>query len=146
MVRSITRCAFPVIAWAYVVSLGLQVFFAGMYVFVSPSSIELHKHFVHVIGVESILLIVLAYLGRVDRRDKLMSWAVLGLLAVQGGLVHVHQIFDMPMVAALHPVNALALTWAVVTLARRSNRYFVETDALAAAETRRPTEAEALPA
>ncbi len=124
MVRSIARRAFPVLSWAYVAALGVQVFFAGMYVFAGARNIELHKNFAHVIGLLTILLVLAAFVGRVDRADKRLTLAVVGLLFVQGGLVHVHQFFNMPLVAALHPVNALVLTWVSVTLARRAAAYW----------------------
>ncbi len=123
MVRSIARRSFPVLAWGYVAALGVQVFFAGMYVFAGARNIELHKNFAHVIGIMTILLVLSAFVGRVERTDKRLTLAVVGLLFMQGGLVHVHQLFNMPLVAALHPVNALVLTWVSVTLARRAAAY-----------------------
>ena len=130
MVRSLARArAFPILAWAYVVALGIQVFFAGMYVFAGASNIELHRNMAHVIGLLTILLVAATFVGRVPQRR--MVFTVVGLLALQGMLVHVHQWFDgFAMVAALHPVNALVLTYAAVTLARRSNAYW-QTDASA---------------
>ena len=48
MIRSVARTrAFPLLAWAYVVALAVQVFFAGMYVFVGASNIELHRTMAH---------------------------------------------------------------------------------------------------
>ena len=52
MFRSIARTrAFPILAWAYLAALAIQVFFAGMFVFVGASNIELHRNMAHVIGV-----------------------------------------------------------------------------------------------
>jgi hypothetical protein len=63
-------------------------------------------------------------LGRVP--EKRLVFAVLGLLTVQGMLVHVGQWFGLWTIAALHPVNALVLTYAAFTLAKRSNAYWSE--------------------
>ena len=125
MVRSFARRSFPVVAWGYVAALGVQVFFAGMFVFAGAHNIELHKTFAHVVGLLTLLLVLAAFVGRVGRTDKRLTLAVVGLLLVQGGLVHVHQFFNMPLVAALHPVNALVLTWTSVTLARRAGAYWL---------------------
>ena len=135
MFRTVARTrAFPILAWAYVVALGIQVFFAGMFVFVGASSIELHRNMAHVIGLLTGLLLLATFVGRVPERR--LVFGVLGLLVLQGMLVHVNQWFGISIVAALHPVNALVLTYASVTLARRSTAYWT-TDATAPVETGR---------
>ena len=127
MVRSFARGrAFPILAWAYLAALAVQVFFAGMYVFVGASNIELHRNMAHVIGLLTGLLIASAFIGRVP--EKRLVFGVLGLLIVQGMLVHVGQWFELWTIAALHPVNALVLTYASLSLAKRSSAYWA-TDA-----------------
>lgn len=119
MVRTFARSrAFPVIAWAYLAALMVQVFFAGMFVFVGAGNIELHRNMAHIIGLLTFLLIASVFVGRVAQ--KRLVFGVLGLLVVQGMLVHLNQWFGWNMVAALHPVNALVLTYASLTLAKRS--------------------------
>ena len=78
-----------------------------------------------VIGVLTLLLIVSVFLGRVS--EKRLMFGVLGLLVVQGMLVHVGQWFGLWTIAALHPVNALVLTYASLALAKRSVRYWSRT-------------------
>ena len=124
MVRSTIRTrAFPILAWFYLAALTVQVFFAGMYVFVGASNIELHRNMAHVIGLTHVLLILATFVGRVP--EKRAVFVLLGLLILQGMLVHVGQWWGLWMIAALHPVNALVLTYASFTLARRSNAYWV---------------------
>lgn len=123
MVRSFARArAFPILAWAYLAALGVQVFFAGMYVFVGASNIELHRNMAHVIALLTLLLVVSVFVGRVQQ--KRLVFGVLGLLVVQGTLVHLGQWFGLWTIAALHPVNALVLTYASLTLAKRSTAYW----------------------
>jgi hypothetical protein len=110
--------AFPILAWFYLVALAVQVFFAGMYVFVGASNIELHRNMAHVIGLTHLLLIASVFAGRVPERRAV--FVLLGLLVVQGMLVHMGQWFGLWLIAALHPVNALLLTYAAFTLAKRS--------------------------
>lgn len=128
MIRTAARTrAFPILAWAYVAALAIQVFFAGLYVFAGASNIELHRNMAHVIGALSIGLIAATFVGRVP--EKRLVFGVFGLLILQGMLVHVHQWFSgFAVVAALHPVNALVLTYAALTLAKRSVAYW-KTDA-----------------
>jgi hypothetical protein len=127
MARFVARSrAFPILAWAYVAALAVQVFFAGMFVFVGASNIELHRNMAHVIGLLTFGLIVAAFFGRVSRADRRLTLAVLGLLIVQGMLVHVGQWFGLWTIAALHPVNALLLTYVSIRLAQRSNAYWSE--------------------
>jgi hypothetical protein len=127
MLRSFARRAFPFVAWSFLVALGVQIFFAGVYVFAGPSNIELHRNGAHVVGLLTVALIASAYIGRVAARDRRATLGILGLLVVQGMLVHVHQWFDMPFIAALHPVNAMVMTWAALSLARRASVYRSET-------------------
>jgi hypothetical protein len=123
MVRSLVRRrAFPVLAWFYLAALVVQIFFAGMYVFVGASNIELHRNMAHVIGLTHGLLFVAAFAGRIPEKRNLL--VLFGLLVVQGMLVHVGQWFGLWMIAALHPVNALLLTYAAYQLAKRSNAYW----------------------
>lgn len=125
MVRPLARRRiFPILAWAYVVALAVQIFFAGLYVFVGPSNIELHRTMAHVIGLTHAGLLVAAIVGRVPERRAIL--VLLGLLVLQGMLVHVGQWFGWWTIAALHPVNALVLTSAAYALARRSAAYWTE--------------------
>lgn len=120
MIRTFARTrAFPILAWAYVAAIAVQVFFAGMYVFVGASNIGLHRNMATVIGAMSILLLVATFVGRTPERR--LAVGVFGLLVVQGMLVHVGQWFGLWIIAALHPVNALVLSYAAYTLARRSS-------------------------
>ena len=123
MIRTLARTrAFPILAWAYLAAIAVQMFFAGMYVFVGASHVELHRNMAHVIGLISILLLVSTFVGRAPERR--LALGVFGLLIVQGMLVHMGQWFGLWMIAALHPVNALVLSYAAYTLARRSNAHW----------------------
>ena len=125
MVRSVARRrAFPILAWAYLVALGVQIFFAGLYVFVGASNIELHRNMAHAIGITHALLFLAAIVGRVPEKRAIAI--LLGLLIVQGMLVHMGQWFGLWVIAALHPVNAVVLSFATYQLAKRSSTYWSE--------------------
>lgn len=112
---------FPVVAWAYLAAIGLQVFFAGMYVFVGAQNLELHRTFAHAFIVLTLLTLVAAFGGRVDRRARRLTLGLFGLLVLQGMLVHMGQWFGLWTIAALHPVNALVMGYASLTLARHAS-------------------------
>lgn len=125
MIRSSARRrAFPILAWGYLAALVVQIFFAGMYIFVGASNIELHRNMAHVIGLTHGLLLLAVVVGRVPERRAVL--VLLGLLVVQGMLVHLGQWFGLWTIAALHPVNALVLTYAAYALATRSVAYWRE--------------------
>jgi hypothetical protein len=121
MFRSFVRGrVFPVVTFLYVAAIGLQVFFAGLYVFVGSANIELHKTFAHVFIVLSVLMFAAAFIGQVDGRAKRLTFGLFGLLVVQGMLVHVGQWFGLWTISALHPVNAMVMAYVSVTLARHA--------------------------
>lgn len=125
MVRSIVRRrVFPILAWTYLVALGVQIFFAGLYVFVGANNIELHRNMAHAIGITHALLFAAAVVGRVP--EKRAVAVLLGLLVVQGMLVHMGQWFGLWVIAALHPVNAVVLSYAAYQLAKRSAAFWTE--------------------
>ena len=104
--------------WAYAISIAAMAAFAGAFVFVGHDLIGFHKNGAHVVGLISFALLLGAFGGGLDRRAKLQTLGLFGLLIVQGMLVHLLVI--SPWIAAFHPANALVLFWAALTVARGS--------------------------
>lgn len=128
MIRTVARTrAFPILAWTFLIGLGVQIFFAGMFVFVGASNIELHRNFAHVLLLTSVLLTISVFVGRVP--EKRLLFTVLGLFVLQGMLVHVNQWFGLSMVAALHPVNAMVMAYATLKLAQRASAHWASDEA-----------------
>jgi len=116
--RSIARLTYRYATRAYVAAIGAQVLFAGVYVFVGPELLFVHKTFAHVFIALSTLILLTALIGRLPapaRRDALVTS---GLLIVQGLLVHALVI--SPLIAAFHPVNALLMFWWAIGTAKRA--------------------------
>ena len=67
----------------------------------------LHAGFGYLIGFATIILLVLALVGRLGKRRILQSAALVGLLVLQIVLAEIG--FDVAAIGALHPVNALAI-------------------------------------
>ncbi|HEY4384118.1 MAG TPA: DUF6220 domain-containing protein, partial [Ktedonobacteraceae bacterium] len=85
----------------------VQVFFAGLALMVSASFLGTHKAFGYLIIWFPLVLLLLGLLGRFPRQ---MSWltALLAVLALlQPVVMKMPQAIGLPVLSALHPVNAL---------------------------------------
>ena len=99
------RRLFLAISWLFVVGLIAQVYLAGMGVF--GGNFETHVGFGYTVTWLPVLMFLFGLLGRVGRLDVGLS----ALLFVQGILqsVFVLQRETSPAIAALHPVNGVAM-------------------------------------
>ena len=117
VVRASIKRAFPWLAWLYVAVLVIQVFLAGLAVFVDPATFKTHVVFGQVVvGLLTLLLPITAWLGRT--RFVRITIGILLFYLLQTGLPEVRASY--PIVAALHPVLALGLFWLAVRLAMQS--------------------------
>lgn len=107
MTRSFARQALPIVAAAFAACAVVQVFLAGLGVFDDPSSFITHRDFGYLFGWLTLVVLVLALLGRQSRRLVGMSALLLVLFALQSLFVALR--VDLPAVAALHPVNGFAI-------------------------------------
>jgi len=114
VVRASIKRAFPWLAWLYVAVLVIQVFLAGLAVFVDPATFKTPVVFGQVVvGLLTLLLPITAWLGRT--RFVRITIGILLFYLLQTGLPEVRASY--PIVAALHPVLALGLFWLAVRLA-----------------------------
>jgi len=115
-----TRVAYLTVAWLFIVSLLIQVFLAGLSLFVSGSYWDAHIGFGHSVpGLVALLLVVFALWGRLPRATILLTVLLFALVIAQTEVFAAIRA-DVPLVAALHPVNALILFALGVGLARRA--------------------------
>ena len=103
MVRSVARTAYPVVAGLFVACAIIQVFLAGLGVFDDPSSFITHRNFGYMIGWLTLVLLVVALVGRMPRRFVGLAVLLLVLFSLQSVFVALRE--DMPAIAALHPLN-----------------------------------------
>ena len=99
----------------------VQVYIAGMVVFVAPSNWTLHATFVHIFEPLLLPLFACAFLGQLPRSLKIASVALFLLVSVQYATA---SLFGS-MVAAIHPVNAVVIfsvavlatnrTWSIIS-------------------------------
>lgn len=112
MIRSWARLAHPFAAGLFVACAVVQVFLAGLGVFDDPKAFLTHRDVGYVFGWLTLLILVLALVGRMPRRVTGLSVLILVLFALQSVFVALRP--TMPAVAALHPLNGfsiLAVAW-----------------------------------
>lgn len=116
------RLSFAAVASLFAACSIVQVYLAGLGVFADPGSFLTHRDFGYIFGLLTLVLIVLALLGRLPRLFLGTSVLLLVLFALQSVFVVMRE--DWPTVAALHPVNGFAIAGMGVGLAWMSRRYF----------------------
>ena len=112
----IARTAFAVLAWVFVALVVLQVFYAGVGL-LGRGGMTQHVEFGYLVAAVPLLVLIAAVVARAGR----LAWMSAGLLV----LAQVQTVLpwfaeDAPMVAALHPVNALVLFGLGLVIAQRA--------------------------
>ena len=82
MARSIARTAYPVVAGLFVACVLIQVFLAGLGVFDDPEAFITHRNFGYVFGWLTLVLLVVALVGRMPRRYVGLAALLLVLFAL----------------------------------------------------------------
>lgn len=116
----VARRMLPSVAWLFAAALLVQVLTAGLAVFVGPGWWIRHREWVHAFEWLSVVVVVLAHIGRSLRSVILLAWATVVLLFVQYATIGVRERGGPLALAALHPVSAVLLFWTSVELARRA--------------------------
>jgi len=114
--RSGAYTALAVVAWIFAACILVQVFLAGMGVFDGPERFEAHRNFGYTFGWLTLVMVVIAAVGRLGR--VLIGLSLLAL--VQFFLQSIFILFreSQPAIAALHPVNGFLITILAIVLAR----------------------------
>lgn len=97
-------------------ALAVQLFFAGLGVF-SVTSFLPHAILGTIIVLASFALPIVAWRGHLGPAILRRSWLLVGLMLVQGLLIDAGRI--LPVISALHPVNAMLLVLVTYGLTRR---------------------------
>ena len=117
--QSQARTGLAIVAWLIVGCVFLQVFLAGLAVF-ARQGFGAHQGFGYLIGWLTAAMLILAIAGRTGRWLIGLSVLALVQMALQSVLVLVRE--DLPMVAALHPVNGVAVGFVALAIARGARR------------------------
>ncbi|HWH24050.1 MAG TPA: DUF6220 domain-containing protein [Candidatus Limnocylindria bacterium] len=115
-------------AWLLVGGIALQVFLAGIALrnLGGTGDFGLHVEFGYTgVGLLSLAVVLSAVGARLSGRDTAMAFGLLVLYFVQTALPALRT--AVPVMAALHPVNALLLFALAVWYARRAQRHLAST-------------------
>ena len=118
MVRSVARSAFPFVAGLFTACAAIQVFLAGLGVFDDESAFITHRNFGYLFSWLTIVMVILALVGRMPRRFAGLSALLFVLFILQSVFVVMRE--TNPSIAALHPVNGFVILLIAVVMARDS--------------------------
>jgi uncharacterized integral membrane protein len=114
-IRSV-RFVYGLLAAGYLMCVILQVFFAGLGVFVDNKDLELHRVFANYFEFGSIVMFLLSFVGRIRGG---LRWLTLGLFALTA-LQHMTIRNFTGFLPAFHTVDALLLFGISMHLTKRS--------------------------
>ena len=115
--HGIARVAFAAVALVFVGCLFGQVFLVGLDIFADAGA-TIHRDFAYVYGWLTPVLILLAGFAGAPKPTRRLTIILLALFAIQIVLPSLRH--TVPMLAALHAVNALAIFAVAMALAGRS--------------------------
>jgi hypothetical protein len=122
-IRRWARVGYFLVAWVFVLFVLIQVFLAGLSVFLGAQNWPTHVEFGHLFGPLSLALILLELLGRLPARAVWLTLLLALLYGLQYAFVEVPPAIGLPALSALHPVNALLIFWLALHLASRSRSF-----------------------
>lgn len=102
-----------------VLAIALQVFFAGAAVLVDGRYLIAHRSLGHLIQYGIMVLILLGLGSGLAWRTQGLGCLLWPLVMLQYVFLHVPQRFDLPIMRALHAVNALVFFGLLLLLIRR---------------------------
>lgn len=114
------RLAFATAAWLFLAGVIVQVFLAGLGAF-KITDWTTHAGFGWVLGSAPLfVLLPLAFGSGASTRTRWLTVALVVSAALQPELAHARS--ETPVIAALHPVNAMLVFWLAWLVARASLR------------------------
>ncbi len=90
----------------FLIGVTLQVFLAGMVVVALQMGWADHRDLGHTLALPLLVMLVTAYLGRLPRSMKWLTWLIFGVYVIQADVI-IFMRDSMPFVSAFHPVLAL---------------------------------------
>ena len=117
---------FAILAWAFVLGILLQVYFAGLGLFVGPRLFSYHVDFGWLLHLGPVPILVAAGLAGASRTRILQSAGLAVIFFFVPILAAIRS--DAPLTAAFHPVAALLGFWLATVVARGATRLVRSTD------------------
>ena len=113
----VSRAMFAIISWIFLGMVVLQVFYAGVGLF-GAGDMTTHVGFGYTVAFVPILVLIAAFVARAGGRLIGLATLLLLLTFLQPTLAYARE--DAPYIAALHPVNALAIAALSLWIALRA--------------------------
>lgn len=104
---SLVPTAFLAVAALFVSCVVVQFFLAGLGVFERYEHFLTHRDFGYLFGWLALVMLVLAIVGRLPRRQLLLVVAIIVAFAFQSVFIALRA--DAPALAALHPLNGVLI-------------------------------------
>jgi hypothetical protein len=117
-IRRFARLGALVLSTLFALGVLLQVFLAGAGIFASSSWWALHETTDMSLGLFPLAFLLLAWIGQLGPRALWVAGLLFGLVALQVVLITVPDTLGLPMLSALHPVNALVIFGLALFLVR----------------------------
>jgi hypothetical protein len=111
------RRGYLILTWIVVGCVAVQVFLAGLAIFVDSARWLWHTRFIHYFDLLPILMLPLAFAARLPAVLRWLTGALYALIWVQYVTANVGGV-----VGAFHPVNALVIFWVAIYLGQRTWR------------------------
>lgn len=121
-IKTVARIGYAIAAWVLVAMVFIQVFYAGVAVLVSPGDWSAHRSFGSMVSLPVMLMALLSLAGRMPVRFFLLTLGLYALYMTQYLLIYLPGQFDLPVLSALHPVNALVILLSAIYAARESTK------------------------
>lgn len=112
------RVGFAAVAWLFVACLFVQVFLVGLDIFADLGG-SIHRDFAYLYGWLAPVLVLLSRTAPVPPESRVPALVLLVLFAAQTVLPSLKE--EVPILAALHTVNALAIFAVAIAVARRAS-------------------------
>lgn len=112
------RYGYLVLAVFFVICVLMQIYIAGMAVFIDPANWSLHTTFVHAFEPMLIVLLVLAFIGRLSRSLKVAPIGLFLLIGIQYATAEMYG----SLVAAIHPVNAVVIVLVSALIVKQTRK------------------------
>jgi hypothetical protein len=119
-IRRFGQCGALVLSSVLALGILLEVFLAGGGIFASSSWWPLHIILGLVLTLFPIAFLLLAWIGHLGRWSYWVGSLTLLLIVLQSFLIEIPRRIGLPVLSALHPVNALVIFGLVMFLAQRA--------------------------
>lgn len=131
-----SRTVYVIAAWAFIIGVLVQVFFAGMTVVAAQWGWDNHISLGHFLAAPLLVMLITAYVGKLPGRMKRLTWLLFGVYVLQADVL-IFLRASAPVLSAFHPVMAL-IDFALGLMLARQAMALVRADKTATAPQSQP--------